>query len=188
MYWPNSEGCSKFCNRHYGYILIFSSHKRYISKPRTKGVFVSLPLLRVLINQPNIQCQYIAPCHALQTSSEGVTLGSGGKETSGSCLDVRRGRCVSRRHVLRSGLESDFLLELDLDIVNQSDICGTYVFDVKKHDQSEADLRNAVVIARQQLLQEIATKGLNVLLTERWRSSDPTFERRHTEYHRAAGI
>ncbi|KAJ3870151.1 hypothetical protein EV359DRAFT_76145 [Lentinula novae-zelandiae] len=78
--------------------------------------------------------------------------------------------------------------ELDLDIVNQSDICGTYVFDVKKHDQSEADLRNAVVIARQQLLQEIATKGLNVLLTERWRSSDPTFERRHTEYHRAAGI
>ncbi|KAJ3815028.1 hypothetical protein F5876DRAFT_72408 [Lentinula aff. lateritia] len=58
--------------------------------------------------------------------------------------------------------------ELDLDVVNPTDICGTYVFDVKKHDQSEADLRNAVVIARQQLLQEIATKGLNVLLTESW--------------------
>ncbi|KAJ3718279.1 hypothetical protein C8R42DRAFT_138104 [Lentinula raphanica] len=57
--------------------------------------------------------------------------------------------------------------ELDLDTVNDGDICGTYVFDVKKHDQSEANMRNAVGIARQQLLQEIATKGFNILLTER---------------------
>ncbi|KAJ4476747.1 hypothetical protein J3R30DRAFT_3292448 [Lentinula aciculospora] len=58
--------------------------------------------------------------------------------------------------------------ELDLDTVNDGEICGTYVFDVKKHNQNEADVRNAVVIARQHLLQEVTTKGFNILLTESW--------------------
>ncbi|KAJ3793627.1 hypothetical protein GGU11DRAFT_691432 [Lentinula aff. detonsa] len=58
--------------------------------------------------------------------------------------------------------------ELHIARVNDVDICGTYVFDVKKHGQSDADVRNAVVIARQQLLREITTKGFNILLTESW--------------------
>ncbi|KIK71270.1 hypothetical protein GYMLUDRAFT_324493 [Collybiopsis luxurians FD-317 M1] len=58
--------------------------------------------------------------------------------------------------------------DLDLDTVNDCDICGNYVFDVKLHAKNQADIRNAVIIARQQLLQEVAKKGFNVLLIESW--------------------
>ncbi|KAE9410820.1 hypothetical protein BT96DRAFT_930798 [Gymnopus androsaceus JB14] len=44
---------------------------------------------------------------------------------------------------------------------------GTYVFELP-NDKSEADVRNAIVIARQQLLKEVAKKGFNILLSESW--------------------
>jgi hypothetical protein len=57
---------------------------------------------------------------------------------------------------------------VDLDIVSVGDTntCGTYVFNVKQL-KNAADLRNAVVFARQQLLQEVGKRGFNVLLSER---------------------
>lgn len=54
------------------------------------------------------------------------------------------------------------------------DTCGTYVFDVK-HLQKGAEFRNALLFARQQLLQVIAKKGFNVLLLERWATLDGLF-------------
>ncbi|KAF7339848.1 hypothetical protein MVEN_01901600 [Mycena venus] len=56
----------------------------------------------------------------------------------------------------------------DFDIVSigETDTCGTYVFHVDKL-KNAADLRNAVVFARQQLLKEVGKKGFNILLSER---------------------
>jgi len=68
--------------------------------------------------------------------------------------------------------------ELDLDSLNDCDIAGTYVFELP-HDKNEADVRNAIVIARQQLLQEVAKKGFNVLLLESW---DMTIYRRGKDH------
>ncbi|KIY45341.1 hypothetical protein FISHEDRAFT_49449 [Fistulina hepatica ATCC 64428] len=57
----------------------------------------------------------------------------------------------------------------DLDIVASSDAdtVGTYVFEVR-HVEQPTSLQNAVVFARQQLLQEVAKKGYNILLVESW--------------------
>jgi hypothetical protein len=49
--------------------------------------------------------------------------------------------------------------------MSEGDTCGTYVFHVDQL-KNVADLRNAVVFARQQLLQEVGKKGFNVLLSE----------------------
>ncbi|KAJ6574870.1 hypothetical protein B0H19DRAFT_1254514 [Mycena capillaripes] len=57
--------------------------------------------------------------------------------------------------------------DLDIVSVGEADTCGTYVFHVD-HLKNAADLRNAVVFARQQLLQEVAKKGFNALLSESW--------------------
>jgi len=56
---------------------------------------------------------------------------------------------------------------LDMVSVSEVDTCGTYVFHLDRL-KNAADLRNAVVFARQQLLQEVAKKGFNVLLSESW--------------------
>ncbi|KAJ7071251.1 hypothetical protein C8F01DRAFT_424744 [Mycena amicta] len=56
----------------------------------------------------------------------------------------------------------------DLDIVSIGETAsGTYVFHVKQLSDA-AELRNAVVFARQSLMQEIAKRGYNVLLSESW--------------------
>lgn len=56
--------------------------------------------------------------------------------------------------------------ELDVLSVGDADTCRTYVFDVKRLI-GKSELRDAVVFARQQLLQEVTKKGYNVLLLER---------------------
>ncbi|KAJ7706429.1 hypothetical protein B0H17DRAFT_1002123 [Mycena rosella] len=56
---------------------------------------------------------------------------------------------------------------LDIVSVGDADTCGTYVFHVEQLKNAE-DLRNAVVFAREQLLQNIGKKGFNVLLSESW--------------------
>jgi len=57
--------------------------------------------------------------------------------------------------------------DLDIESVGEVDTCGTYVFHVGQL-KNAADLRNAVVFARQQLLKEVGKKGFNVLLSESW--------------------
>jgi len=54
--------------------------------------------------------------------------------------------------------------DLDIIYVVDNDTVGTYVFDIKRN----CDFRNTLVFSRQLLLQEIAKKGLNVLLMESW--------------------
>ncbi|KAH7921142.1 hypothetical protein BV22DRAFT_1038978, partial [Leucogyrophana mollusca] len=57
----------------------------------------------------------------------------------------------------------------DFDVlrVKDTDTCGTYIFDCVKHPKG-AQYVNAVLFARQQLLQEIAKKNYNTLLLESW--------------------
>ncbi|KAJ7431789.1 hypothetical protein B0H11DRAFT_1870975 [Mycena galericulata] len=57
--------------------------------------------------------------------------------------------------------------DLDIVSVGEADTCGTYVFHVEQL-KNVSDLRNAVVFARQQLLQTVAKRGFNVLLSESW--------------------
>ncbi|KAJ7139892.1 hypothetical protein C8R44DRAFT_828266 [Mycena epipterygia] len=57
--------------------------------------------------------------------------------------------------------------DVDIVAVGNADMCGTYVFHVEQL-KNAADLRNAVVFARQQLLQAVNKKGFNVLLSESW--------------------
>ncbi|KAJ7107669.1 hypothetical protein C8R43DRAFT_1044942 [Mycena crocata] len=75
--------------------------------------------------------------------------------------------------------------ELDIASVGEADTCGTYVFHVGQL-KNTADLRNAVVFARQQLLQEVEKKGFNVLLSESWNLTIYRRGKRHrvqVEYH-----
>lgn len=59
------------------------------------------------------------------------------------------------------------LFHLDLDIVSTGgDTLGTYIFDLRKHPEARG-LRNALLFARQQLLQEVMKDEWNVLLLER---------------------
>ncbi|KAF8078383.1 hypothetical protein FPV67DRAFT_1465084 [Lyophyllum atratum] len=57
--------------------------------------------------------------------------------------------------------------DLDIAVVGETDIRGTYVFEVNAGKKTP-DLRRAVEFARQQLLQEVIKKGYNVLLLESW--------------------
>ncbi|KAJ6627165.1 hypothetical protein B0H10DRAFT_423093 [Mycena sp. CBHHK59/15] len=57
--------------------------------------------------------------------------------------------------------------DVDIVSVGEADTCGTYVFDVEQL-KNAADLRNVVVFARQQLLNEVGKKGYNTLLLESW--------------------
>ncbi|OBZ78840.1 hypothetical protein A0H81_00552 [Grifola frondosa] len=70
---------------------------------------------------------------------------------------------VERRTVEAVPMYAEDELE-EIDVVRVADVPmgGTYVFDLRKG----ADLRRAVVFARQQLLQEALAKNYNVLLTE----------------------
>ncbi|KAF7320229.1 hypothetical protein MKEN_00807400 [Mycena kentingensis (nom. inval.)] len=58
----------------------------------------------------------------------------------------------------------DLFLDLDIVSVGEADTCGTYVFQLEQ--QNAAELRSAVVFARQQLLREIGKRGFNALLSE----------------------
>lgn len=60
-----------------------------------------------------------------------------------------------------------YLLDLDVVAIGERDIHGTYIFDVA-HSERSKDLRNAVMFARQQLLQEATKNGHNILLMERF--------------------
>ncbi|KAJ2928869.1 hypothetical protein H1R20_g8228, partial [Candolleomyces eurysporus] len=58
--------------------------------------------------------------------------------------------------------------ELDIDTVSQTDIKGTYVFDMKTRYSGIQDLQRALTFSRQQLLREAFERGYNVLLVESW--------------------
>lgn len=53
-------------------------------------------------------------------------------------------------------------LDLDISIVAEDDMTRSFVFDFTKPTQAT----NAVVFARQLLLQEVAKRNYNMLLTE----------------------
>ncbi|KAF8640754.1 hypothetical protein AX17_000404 [Amanita inopinata Kibby_2008] len=57
--------------------------------------------------------------------------------------------------------------EIEIEVIGEVDIVGTYVFDVKAWRGSK-QVPNALVFARQQLLREVTNKGYNVLLHESW--------------------
>jgi hypothetical protein len=59
---------------------------------------------------------------------------------------------------------NEIFADLDIIYVGDNDTVGTYVFDVKRN----SDFRDTLSFSRQLLLQEIAKKGLNVLLMERY--------------------
>ncbi len=55
---------------------------------------------------------------------------------------------------------------LDIVAVSDADTRGTYVFEV--NHLTRTALRNAVTFSRQQLIHQVAKKGFNVLVLERW--------------------
>ncbi|KAG5719312.1 hypothetical protein E4T56_gene13296 [Termitomyces sp. T112] len=57
--------------------------------------------------------------------------------------------------------------DLEIAFTGQSNIRGTYVFDVSSGTKVP-ELRRVIEFARQQLLQRIAKKGYNILLLEGW--------------------
>ncbi|TFK23123.1 hypothetical protein FA15DRAFT_594843 [Coprinopsis marcescibilis] len=61
---------------------------------------------------------------------------------------------------------------LDIADISQTDIKGTYIFDLNQKDgrgyRGTHDLLRAVDFSRQQLLSEAEKKGFNVLLIESW--------------------
>jgi hypothetical protein len=59
------------------------------------------------------------------------------------------------------------ILELDILRVRDTATCGTYIFDLGKRSPQGSDYCNAVLFARQQLLQEIVKNNWNILLLER---------------------
>lgn len=58
--------------------------------------------------------------------------------------------------------------ELDILRVRDTATCGTYIFDLGKRSPQGSDYCNAVLFARQQLLQEIVKNNWNILLSESW--------------------
>jgi len=57
--------------------------------------------------------------------------------------------------------------DLDIVTVGEANTRRTYVFDVNS-SKKNIDLRDTVVFAQQQLLQETIKKGFNILLFESW--------------------
>ncbi|THH16769.1 hypothetical protein EW146_g3931 [Bondarzewia mesenterica] len=62
------------------------------------------------------------------------------------------------------GFISSHLADLDVIYIHDGMVSRTYVFDVRK----EQDFENALMFAQQQLLQEVQTKGYNILWREGW--------------------
>ncbi|KAF9535575.1 hypothetical protein CPB83DRAFT_841991 [Crepidotus variabilis] len=58
--------------------------------------------------------------------------------------------------------------ELELEAVKQADVKRKYVLDVRPHSKLNAELKKAVVFARDQLLSEVRKNGYNLLLLESW--------------------
>ncbi|KAI0735398.1 hypothetical protein C8Q76DRAFT_712119 [Earliella scabrosa] len=54
---------------------------------------------------------------------------------------------------------------LDITDVYDATMCGVYLFEMKKL----SNLRDAVIFARQRLLQDASAKGYNIFLTEGWK-------------------
>jgi len=61
---------------------------------------------------------------------------------------------------------TSYLLDLDVVAIGERDIHGTFTFSVAYSERSK-DLRNSVMLARQQLLHEATKNGYNILLMER---------------------
>lgn len=59
--------------------------------------------------------------------------------------------------------------DLEIVAIKDTSIARTYLLEVKHDTQRSADLRNAVIFARQQLLQEAKKNGYNLLWLESWR-------------------
>ncbi|KAF9456149.1 hypothetical protein BDZ94DRAFT_438576 [Collybia nuda] len=57
--------------------------------------------------------------------------------------------------------------DLDITIVGEVDVRGTYVFNVNRM-RGIINTQDAVIFARQQLLTEVVKKGYNTLLLESW--------------------
>ncbi|TFK41403.1 hypothetical protein BDQ12DRAFT_679408 [Crucibulum laeve] len=68
--------------------------------------------------------------------------------------------------------------ELDIVAVGEDDIRKSLVFDIK-HVPRTNDVRNAVVFARDQLMQGVVKAGYSTLLLESWRV---TTHRQHKRY------
>ncbi|KAG0697164.1 hypothetical protein DFH29DRAFT_812108 [Suillus ampliporus] len=60
------------------------------------------------------------------------------------------------------------ILDLDILRVRDTSTCGTYIFDLGKRSPQGSDYTNAVLFARQQLIEEIVKSDYNVLLFESW--------------------
>jgi len=52
--------------------------------------------------------------------------------------------------------------------IKDTSITRTYLLDVKDNTRGSADLRKAVIFAREQLLQEVKENGYNILWLESW--------------------
>lgn len=78
---------------------------------------------------------------------------------------VRRGRWCVKRSPYTCRCTHLPLPDLEIERVSDTDSVRTYVFDLKlKYNRTS--LRNAVVFARQQLLEEVAKKNYNLFLQE----------------------
>ncbi|KAL4069382.1 hypothetical protein J3A83DRAFT_3544800 [Scleroderma citrinum] len=58
--------------------------------------------------------------------------------------------------------------ELEFVYAQEVDTCRRYIFEFTNHTPSGIHCANAVLFARQQLLQQVAKEGFNVLLLEGW--------------------
>lgn len=59
-------------------------------------------------------------------------------------------------------------IDLEIVAIKETSITRTYLLDVKHDAQQSTDLRNAVIFAREQLLQEAKKSGYNILWLERY--------------------
>lgn len=61
-----------------------------------------------------------------------------------------------------------FPIDFQIVAIGDTTITRTYLLDVKGDTRQSADLRKAVVFAREQLLQEVKKNGYNMLWLERY--------------------
>lgn len=57
--------------------------------------------------------------------------------------------------------------DLEIILVKETNVRRTYSFEIKREAKESKQLLNAVVFAREQLMQEIKRNGYNILLLER---------------------
>jgi len=59
--------------------------------------------------------------------------------------------------------------DLQIISINDTNLSRTYLLDIKHDRPQTADLRKAVIFAREQLLQEAKKNGYNIFWLESWR-------------------